>query len=62
MLAALTIGCAGCRTAVVGSCPALSAPPQEAVDALQAVHSGAVDAWVVDLDRHYRKLDACIGR
>jgi len=40
----------------------LAAPPKAAVAALRAAKNGAVDAWVVDLDRHYQKLDACAGR
>ena len=56
----LTIGFAGCQS-VVGSCPQLSAPPAAAIDALQDAHNGAVDAWVVDLDRHYQKLAVCKG-
>ena len=56
----LTIGFAGCQS-VVGSCPQLSAPPAAAIDALQDAHNGAVDAWVVDLDRHYQKLVVCKG-
>ena len=51
---------AGCQS-VVGSCPQLSAPPSAAIDALQGAHNGAVDAWVVDLDRHYQKLAVCKG-
>lgn len=52
----------GCQTTrVVGSCPPLSPPPAKAVDALQAAHDSAVDAWVVDLDRHYQKLAICAG-
>jgi len=47
---------------VVGSCPPLAPPPIAAVDALQNAKSNAVDAWVVDLDRHYQKLAACVGR
>jgi hypothetical protein len=31
------------------------------VDALQAAADGAVDAWVVALDRHYQKLAVCSG-
>ena len=55
-----TIVFAGCQS-VVGSCPQLSAPPAAAIDALQGAHNGAVDAWVVDLDRHYQKLAVCKG-
>lgn len=57
ILAGLMTGCASGR--VVGSCPALSAPPLAAVNALEAADDRAVDAWVVDLDRHYQKLDVC---
>lgn len=49
----------GCVTGVVGDCPTLAAPPRAAVDALEMVHAADVDAWIVALDRHYRKLDAC---
>lgn len=57
ILVGLMTGCASGR--VVASCPALSPPPSTAIDALQSAGDGAVDAWVVDLDRHYQKLDAC---
>lgn len=57
ILALLTSGCASAR--VAGSCPALSPPPVAAVDALEAAKDSAVDAWVVDLDRHYDKLAVC---
>ena len=60
ILVGLTIGFVGCQS-VVGSCPQLSVPPSAAVDALQGAHDGAVDAWVVDLDRHYQKLAVCKG-
>lgn len=59
ILAGLMSGCASAR--VVGSCPALSAPPAAAVDALQAASDSAVDAWAIELDRHYQKLDSCRG-
>jgi hypothetical protein len=62
MLTLPMIALGGCVTNVVGSCPGLSAPPKEAVAALRASGSTQVDAWVVDLDRHYQKLDACAGR
>ena len=54
----------GCATVpkVAGSCPPLPLPPVAAVDALQAAQDSAVDAWVVALDRHYLKLDACAGK
>ena len=57
MSAVLMIGCASGRIAV--SCPMLAAPPASAVDALQSAGDSAVDAWVIALDRHYTKLDAC---
>ena len=60
ILLALTIACAGCQTTrTVGSCPSLTPPPVAAVDALQAAGNSAVDAWAVELDRHYQKLAAC---
>jgi hypothetical protein len=37
----------------------LSPPPNAAIDALEGAKNSSVDAWVVDLDRHYQKLDAC---
>lgn len=49
-------------TRVVGSCPPLAPPPLAAIDALQNAKDSAIDAWVVDLDRHYQKLSACSGR
>lgn len=58
-LAGLMAGCVSGR--VTGSCPNLSPPPIAAVDALQSAGSNDVDAWVVDLERHYQKLDACRG-
>lgn len=57
ILAGLMTGCATGR--VVGSCPALPAPPTAALDAMQSANDSAVDIWVDDLDRHYQKLDAC---
>lgn len=60
-LAALMMLTTGCAT-VTGSCPSLAPPPDEAIDALENTASNAVDAWVVDLSRHYDKLDACNGR
>ncbi len=59
ILAGLMTGCATGR--VVGSCPPLAPPPLAAVDALQAAGDSSVDAWAVELDRHYQKLDACRG-
>jgi hypothetical protein len=37
----------------------LAPPPPVALDTMQAMGDGAVDTWVVDLDRHYQKLAAC---
>ena len=54
------IAFAGCQT-VIGSCPQLSAPPAAAIDALQGAGNSSVDAWIVDLDRHYQKLAVCKG-
>lgn len=53
----------GCATVpkVAGNCPPLSPPPVAAVDAMQAADDSAIDAWVVQLERHYQKLDACRG-
>lgn len=58
-MAGLLTGCASAR--VVGSCPALPPPPLAAVNAMQAANDSAVDAWAIELDRHYQKLDACRG-
>lgn len=58
----LTTGLGACQTTrTVGSCPVLPPPPVAAVDALQAAGNSAVDAWAVELDRHYQKLAACAG-
>lgn len=42
-------------------CPRLAPPPASTVDALEK--AGRQDpssaAWVIDLDRHYQKLDRC---
>ena len=59
ILAGLMTGCASAR--VASSCPVLPPPPLTAVDALQAANDSAVDAWAIELDRHYQKLDACRG-
>ena len=60
ILIGLMTACAACQTTSgVGSCPSLSPPPKAAVDALQRAGDAAIDAWAVDLDRHYQKLDAC---
>lgn len=47
-------------TIVKIECPQLSPPPDEVVDALAAAKDDPdVAEWVVDLDRHYQKLDTC---
>lgn len=57
---------AGCVTApvVVPECPRLAPPTLPVVDALDAV--GRKDpssaAWVIGLERHYDKLDACAAQ
>lgn len=57
------IGTSGCGVVRIdGACPVLAAPPVEAVDALESARDPAVDAWVIALDRHYQKLDACAGK
>lgn len=58
-LMALTSACG--TVAVDGACPPLAAPPVAALDTLQSAHDPAIDAWVVALDRHYLKLEACRG-
>ena len=57
ILTGLMSGCASGR--IVGSCPALPAPPRAAIEALASAKNSAVDIWVDNLDRHYQKLDAC---
>lgn len=59
LLLILALPMTGCATVPISSCPPLSQPPVAAVDALQAAGNSAVDAWVVDLDRHYQKLEIC---
>lgn len=56
ILLALTSACA---PVTANDCPPLSPVPGAALDVLQSAHNSTVDAWVVDLDRHYQKLDAC---
>lgn len=59
----VTIVFAGCQTVKVdGKCPALAVPPKTVLDTLQKADDSAVDAWVVSLDRHYRKLAVCSGK
>ena len=62
ILLAVMTGLGACSTTrIVGSCPSLAPPPLAAVDALQAAGDSAVDAWAVDLDRHYLKIAICRG-
>lgn len=55
----LLSGCTSDRVALV--CPRLADPPPAAVAALE--QAGRADpstaAWVIDLDRHYSKLETC---
>lgn len=55
-------GLTACQTIKVsGKCPPLAAPPKAAVAALRQVKTASVDAWVIELDRHYQKLEVCLG-
>ncbi len=48
------------KTIVKIECPQLSAPPDQVVDALASVKDDPESRkWIVDLDRHYQKLDTC---
>lgn len=49
------------RTVVKIECPDLASPPDGALDALaeKAKADPEVDKWIIDLDRHLQKLDAC---
>lgn len=63
ILVILILPMSACSTArVSGSCPALAPPPETAIAALQQASDSATDAWVVDLSRHYDKLEICAGR
>lgn len=52
---------AGCTQTTKYVCPPLSPPPNSIVDALETTgrKDPSAAAWVIDLDRHYQKLDAC---
>jgi len=52
---------AGCSPTFKYVCPPLSPPPGSTIDALEAQgkKDPATAAWVIDLDRHYQKLDQC---
>lgn len=53
---------AGCETVhVKADCLNLPDPPPAIVDALEAAgrEDPSAAAWVIDLDRHYQKQDAC---
>lgn len=60
-LLSLVIALASCSPTVKYLCPPLAPPPSSTIDALET--AGKKDpssaAWVVSLDRHYQKLDAC---
>lgn len=62
ILTVLSIILGGCATTrIVANCPQLTPPPDAAIDALET--AGRADPetadWVVDLDRHYQKLETC---
>lgn len=62
MAGALMMLMTGCATVPSASvCPVLAPPPNEAVDALENTDSAAVDLWVIELSRHYDKLDVRRG-
>lgn len=48
-------------TATVVACPTLDAPPEAAIDALEATarRDEATAAWTIALSRHYDQLDRC---
>ena len=51
----------GCGTVAGVKCPKLAAPPASVVDALEgaARKDGAAAAYVIDLNKHYDKLEVC---
>ena len=57
----LLSGCASGPEAVRLVCPPLPPPPDAVLEALAiAAHNDpSVGAWIIDLDDHYAKLDAC---
>ena len=57
MLMPLISACA--TTRFLNNCPDLRKPPAVAVDALEQADDPVIDQWVVDLDKHYQKLDVC---
>lgn len=47
-------------TVVKIECPQLSPPPDTVIDALAEVKTDpGAGQWIVDLERHYQKLDTC---
>lgn len=54
-------GCALGLTRIPADCPTLPPPTKEVVAALDTVgHADAKSgAWVIALNKHYEKLDAC---
>lgn len=61
ILTGLLSGCANAPAIVKVECPRLAEPPHSVLDALEAsaIAHGDAAAWVIALDRHYRKLDEC---
>lgn len=67
MAALLTMPLAGCATVprapvpVPGVCPDLPAPPDKAINALDAAArlDAEVAGWVIALSQHYDALDVC---
>lgn len=61
LLVVLAIGLSSCSPTIKYVCPPLSPVPNSTLDALAS--TGKRDpntaAWVVDLDKHYQKLDVC---
>lgn len=56
------VGLTSCSpTTVQFRCPPLAPPPSSTIDALetQARKDPNTASWVIDLDKHYQKLDAC---
>lgn len=51
----------GCSPTIKYVCPPLAAVPSSTLDALEAKgrQDPSTASWVIDLDRHYQKLDVC---
>lgn len=50
-----------CSPTVKYLCPPLAPPPSKTIDALETAgkRDPSSAAWVVQLDKHFQKLDAC---